>query len=201
MSTPRNVTIPPSTRSSLLERVKSKDADAWRRLVDLYGPLVFHWCRRQNLPPEDVADVFQEVFRAVAIHIVHFRKERPSDSFRGWLLVITQNKIRDHYRRLGKGPVAVGGSDACRQLDQVPAPASSSDAGEMDQQHQLLHRGLDLIRAEFEERTWEAFWGVVVEGRTPAEMADALGITANAVYKSKARVLRRLREELGDLTE
>lgn len=201
MSALRDVTIPPSTRSSLLERVKSKDAEAWRRLVDLYGPLVFHWCRRQNLQPEDMADIFQEVFRAVAGHIVHFRKERREDSFRGWLLVITHNKIRDYYRRQGKGPVAAGGSDAQRLLDQVPAPASSADSAEMDQQHRLLHRALDLIRAEFEERTWQAFWGVVVEGQTPAEVAEALGVSANAVYKAKARVLRRLREELGDLAE
>src|SRR5438045_4144454 len=67
---------PGSTAPSLLDRVRSRDAQAWERLVELYGPLVYHWCGRQ-LKHQDAADVFQEVFRAVAAHIGNFRKERP----------------------------------------------------------------------------------------------------------------------------
>jgi RNA polymerase sigma-70 factor (ECF subfamily) len=55
---------------------------------------------------------------------------------------------------------------------------------------------LDAVRAEFEDRTWWAFWQVVIDGRTPA--AD-LGMTLGAVYKAKARVLRRVRVELEGL--
>ena len=54
-------------------------------------------------------------------------------------------------------------------------------------------------RAEFEERTWQAFWRVTVEGQDTAEVAAQLGISANGVRQAKSRVLRRLREELGEL--
>ena len=63
----------------------------------------------------------------------------------------------------------------------------------------VRYGGRELIRAEFEERTWEAFRGVVLEGRPPDEIAANLGITAAAVRKSKSRVLHRLKEQLGDL--
>jgi RNA polymerase sigma-70 factor (ECF subfamily) len=61
-----------------------------------------------------------------------------------------------------------------------------------------LHRGLAQVQAEFEPRTWQAFWMVVVEGRSPADVAAALGISANSVRQAKSRILRRLRAELGD---
>ena len=58
---------------------------------------------------------------------------------------------------------------------------------------------MNLVRHEFEERTWKAFWQVTVEDRSPAEVAAAMGISANAVRQAKSRVLRRLKEEMGEL--
>ena len=40
---------------------------------------------------------------------------------------------------------------------------------------------------------------VVVDGCTPSDVADELGVSVNSVYLAKSRVMRRLREELGDL--
>ena len=58
-----------------------------------------------------------------------------------------------------------------------------------------------LVREEFEERTWEAFWRVTVEGQTSTAVADALSMTPAAVRQAKSRVLRRLREEFGEILE
>src|SRR5690348_3168781 len=85
-----------ATSRSLLERLQANDEAAWTRLVVLYSPLVLDWCRRWGLQEHDAADVFQEVFQAVAGHIARFRKERHGDTFRGWLRVITRNKVHDH---------------------------------------------------------------------------------------------------------
>lgn len=58
---------------------------------------------------------------------------------------------------------------------------------------------MNLVRSQFEDRTWKAFWRVVIEDRSPAEVAAEMGITANAVRQAKSRVLRRLKEEMGEL--
>ena len=194
---------PPSTSRSLLERVKAHDAAAWDRLVTLYAPLVFHWCRRWDLQEHDVADVFQEVFQAVARHISRFRKAGAGDTFRGWLRTITRNKVHDHFRRLGREPGGVGGTDAQRRLSQLPArqPPDEDPGGGEDAERSLFYRGLDLIRGEFEERTWQAFWRTAVEGRLPRDVGDELGMSPGAVRVAKSRVLQRLREELGDLMD
>jgi RNA polymerase sigma-70 factor (ECF subfamily) len=199
---PTDASEPSSISSTLLERVRAQRPEAWERLVDLYGPVVYRWCRQSALRPEDAADVVQEVFTAVAVHVGEFRRERPGDSFGGWLRSITRNKIRDYYRRrLGK-PEARGGTDARQQLAEIgqpPEPSDPSAACDEGLDAWLSRRGLELVRAEFENRTWEAFWRTAVEGHAPAHVAEDLGMSVQAVYQAKSRVLRRLRQELDEL--
>ena len=192
-----------ATSRSLLARVKADEPDAWERLINLYAPLVILWCRSRGLQEQDVADIFQEVFQAVVRHISDFRKQRDADTFRGWLWRITENKLRDHFRRIGRDAQGVGGSSAQERLAQLPMPppaedrTTRADAGESD----LFARALAVIRKEFEERTWTAFWQTAVVGRAPKDVAADLSMSPGAVRVAKSRVLHRLREELGDLFE
>jgi RNA polymerase sigma-70 factor, ECF subfamily len=192
-----------ATSRSLLERVRANDTGAWDRLLRLYAPLVVHWCRRAGLSEADIADVFQEVFLAVATHVHNFRKERAADTFRGWLRTITQSKLSDHFRKRAHEPDALGGTDALTRMNEVPDLQPADDASVADEcaEGRLFQRGLDLIRNEFEERTWQAFWRMAVAGRTASEVAAELSMSPGAVRMAKLRVLKRLREELGDLPE
>src|SRR5262245_45908727 len=191
-----------ATSASLLERARADDPAAWERLVHVYSPLVYSWGRRGGLSDDDAADVMQEVFRSVAAALGRFRRDRPGDTFRGWLWSITRNKLRDHYRAARERPEAAGGSQAQQRLLEVAAdapepgddPADPGAAG-------LLHRALDVIRGDFEERTWRAFWRTAIDGQSAAAVADELGLRPDAVYQAKARVLRRLREEMRGLID
>jgi RNA polymerase sigma-70 factor (ECF subfamily) len=186
----------------LLTKVKARDQEAWTRLVRLYGPLVDFWICRAKLQPADARDVFQEVFKAVAGGIGSFRKDRPSDRFRGWLHTIVRNKLADHFRRQGTQPAAAGGSEAYQRLQEIEGRGTAAeDRDELDALQQLRLRALELIRCEFEERTWQAFWRVVAGGETTKDVAGDLGVTSSAVRLSKSRVLRRLREEMEGLED
>lgn len=190
-----------SASSSLLRRVQSRDASAWWRLVKLYGPVVYAWARGAGLQAADATDVVQEVFAAVWQSIEQFRRDRPEDSFRGWLWTIARNKIRDRFRRLRHQPQAHGGTAAQEILARLPEqpPATSPGQSGLQAGSGLVHRALELVRAEFEESTWQAFWRTAVDGRSPAGVAEELGMTLHAVYKAKSRVLQRLRHELEGL--
>jgi RNA polymerase sigma-70 factor (ECF subfamily) len=190
-----------ATSRSLLDRLKADDETAWDRMISLYAPLVFRWCRRWDLPEQEIADILQEVFQAVSTHIAGFRKENDSDTFRGWLRTIAKNKVRDHFRKVGREPGGVGGTDAQIRLSMLPEAKrrDEEDSSESGADRGVVGRALDLIRDEFEERTWRAFWLTAVEDQVASEVADALGMSPGAVRVAKSRVLRRLREELGDL--
>ncbi len=193
---------PSSISSTLLDRVRELRPEAWQRLVDLYGPVVYRWCRQLGVSRADAADVVQEVFLAAAAHVGRFRREGPEDSFGAWLRTITRSKACDCFRKRRGGLDAEGGSSAYRRLVNLPESCeerSSSDCLEHD--GRFSRRVLDLVRAEFEDRSWDAFYRTVVDGQSPAEVAEALSMSLHAVYKAKSRVLRRLRDELQDLLE
>jgi RNA polymerase sigma-70 factor (ECF subfamily) len=154
--------------------------------------------------------VVQDVFVAVAAGIEKFQRPRPDSpsaapdekaqgTFRGWLGAITRHKLCDFYQRRQRQPAAQGGSDAHRLLHEIPDGTLSNDAADAAQLSDVYHRALELIRGDFENHTWQAFWRTAVENQTPAEVASALGMSKVAVRQAKARVLRRLKQEVGDL--
>jgi RNA polymerase sigma-70 factor (ECF subfamily) len=193
-----------STSRSLLADARRDAPAAWARLVNLYAPLVAAWCRRGGVPEQDIGDLLQDVFSAVSKGLDRFRKDQPHDTFRGWLSVITRNKVRDYYRARADRPSAVGGTEAALRLAQVFDPEGSTEDLEADEAaafSDVLRRALDAIRGEFHEQTWQAFWGVVVDGKSTADIAAALHMQPGAVRVAKSRVLMRLRRELGDLRD
>ena len=62
----------------------------------------------------------------------------------------------------------------------------------------LFQHVFATVRAEFEPATWQAFLLTTVQGRSAAEAAGELGMSQGGVRQAKYKVLRRLRQELGD---
>jgi len=181
--------------------VRERDPQAWEKLTELYGPLVYHWCRRYGCADDGAADVFQDVFAAVATGIDRFEHDPARGTFRGWLRTITLNKLRDYQRKSAGEARATGGTEAQRRMAAVVDPASDDGEADRAQLSGLFRRGLEQVRGEFEPRTWQAFWRTAVEEEPTSDVAADLGITSNGVRQARSRVLRRLRQQLGDAAE
>ena len=148
-----------STSRSLITRIKKKDRDAWDRLVHLYAPLIRYWCRTQGVSDQNLPDVFQDVFLSVASSIANYRKDSQLGTFRGWLRTITHHRVVDFFRKHNQQPQAAGGSEAHQQIEQIPFPEADEEHPDYQGvKHDLFRRALNLIREDFEERTWKAFW-------------------------------------------
>jgi RNA polymerase sigma-70 factor (ECF subfamily) len=184
--------MPGSVSSSLLQRAVQLDGNAWERLVSLYYPLIYGWCRRYGLQPEDSADVSQEVFRSITTSLRCFRRSNSGDTFRGWLRRITKRRVYDFFRQRERQPEVIGGSDAQEHFAQLTVAVDVESAE--DGKHWGLKNLCALVRCEFEHLTWEAFWRTTVDGVAATDVATALGMSRNAVYLARSRVLYRLRE-------
>ncbi len=193
------------TSQSLIVRAKENDPLAWERLVQLYSPMVYFWCQDSGLPQADLHDVFQEVFHTLSRNIKKFRPIE-NGTFRGWLRTLTRNKLNDHFRKYGREPRPIGGTEALNYLEQFPeTPQGKSNSGrstystsEKDIEHSMLCRALENVRPHFAENTWKAFWMVVIDGRETGDVASDLSMRPGTVRVAKTRVLKRLRLEIGD---
>jgi len=172
------------------------DAVAWKQFVHLYTPLLYYWARhRLGLQSADAADLVQEVFLGLCHALPNFKYDRQR-SFRAFLFTLMRNKWQDWRRR--RVPVPVGSIDPALAERAEDGPAALEEA---EYRSHICARALRLIQSEFSPVTWRTFWATVVEGRSAVDAAREFGVTANAVYLARGRVLRRLREELDGLME
>ncbi|GIW91567.1 MAG: DNA-directed RNA polymerase sigma-70 factor [Pirellulaceae bacterium] len=191
-----------SLHSTLLEQLRHGDEQAWQDFAYVFGPLIESWCVGAGLPRDSVPDIRQEVLRSVSKNIASFRRDRPGDSFRGWLWQVTRNKIRDFWRAERCRPQAVGGTQFHQELGNLADPISANSAPtSFHEERKLVGRALELVRGQVAGPTFEAFRLLVLEGLTAADVAQQLGMSTGAVYVAKSRVLKRLREVFGELWE
>jgi RNA polymerase sigma-70 factor (ECF subfamily) len=185
------------TPVSLLERLRRpEERAAWDRFVELYTPLLYHWAHRLGLQEANAADLVQDVFLVLVQELPRFTY-RADKRFRGWLWTVLVNKQRERERQRQARPLEVGDTG----LAEHAASDDSVPLEEAEYRQYLVNRALPLMQADFQSATWKACWEYLVVGRPAAEIAAELGITVNAVHLARARVLRRLRQELEGLLE
>jgi RNA polymerase sigma-70 factor (ECF subfamily) len=192
-----------TTSLGLLERLKHARPDAaeWRRLRDIYLPMIRHWLARLPELHHEVEDLAQEVLVVLFRELPSFERRRDG-SFRAWLRQITVNRMRAFWKTRRQQPLARGGPEADQLLAQLSDPTSDL-ARQWDQDHDkhVFQKLLAIVAGDFEPGTWQAFTRFAVEGRPAAQVAGELGLTESAVVQAKFRILKRLREEAGDLLD
>lgn len=187
------------TSSGLLLRVRDRrNQHAWRRLVDLYSPLLTEWLRRYRLSPHDTEEVVQEVLLVLSREMPDFMYDPACGTFRGWLRTILANRVKAFLRTRSKKGVIFDSHHL-----EVLADPNSDESRAWDAEHDrhVAAHLLQAISSDFEPKTWTAFRRVVIGGETPSVVATDLGLSVNAIHQAKSRVLARLREEAAGLLD
>ena len=164
-------------------------------MVRLYSPLVVRWCRQHGIQGSDVDDVVQNVFMAVSGRLDQFGRKSGTHSFRGWLWTITRSKIMDHFRKQKELPFEIRGSEFQEMSSNIEVEDRSVEEDRRDLQ-EVVGQVLVLIRKDFSEQTWLAFWRTAAMGESVSQVGNDLGMSPAAVCMCRARVLRRVRETL-----
>ncbi len=191
------------TSLSLLNNLRqSSDSEAWNRLVGLYVPLLKRWLARYDIQDSDADDLVQEVLLAVSKDVSDFDHSGRTGAFRSWLRTILVHRLRNFWRARGRRPQARGDSDMQRQLDQLEDPASQlSQLWNRQHDHHVARQLLMETEHHFAAKTWQAFRRVTIEGERADVVATGLGMSLNAVFVAKSRVLSRLRQQAEGLVD
>lgn len=132
-------------------------------------------CRRGSDPDDLVNEAFEKVFAAVR------RKTGPTDAFRAYLFVTIRRLAARHAARTKDDP-----------YDEVPEPVVSAahNGGLEPAERELITSAFTSLPGR-----WQAvLWHTAVEGRHPREVAEALGISSNAVSALAYRAREKLRQ-------
>ncbi len=89
-----------TTSLSLLDRLRQAKPDAaeWRRLHDVYLPVIRSWLARVPGLHDEAQDLSQDVLVVLFRELPSFERQR-NGSFRAWLRQITVNRIRSFWKR------------------------------------------------------------------------------------------------------
>ena len=197
------MTDSPATRATLLLRLRDEnDHDAWSVFIRDYGPMLYRFVRSRGLQDADAADVVQDVMRRVGSAIGRLEYDKKKGGFRAWLFTITRNRLYSYFEKRKKvGPT---GNDTA-QLELLSQAAD--DRNELSERWELEHLralaavAMETVRENSDPKTWSAFRITAVEGRSAAEAAEELSMSAGAVYVAKSRVTARLRAEIERLEQ
>lgn len=170
--------------------------------MELYAPLLRSWLRKYDLQPSDVDDLVQEVLLAVSTELRSFDHNGRPGAFRSWLRITLVNRLSNFWRARKRRPQALGGSEIERRLAELEDPASAmSQMWNHQHDRHVVRQLLVKIQPHFAPSTWQAFRRAALDGAQADVIAKELGISLNAVFIAKSRVLNRLRREAEGLVE
>ena len=183
------------TSLSLLDHLRqSPDDESWSRLIEAYSPLLRAWLMRSEVQAADADDLVQEVLLVVHRELPKFEHNQRRGAFRNWLRQIVVHRLRNFWRSRGR-LIAVGNdSQLEEQLKQLEDDGSQLSQ-RWDREHNLAiaRKLLELIESRFTESTRLIFRRLVVDGADADTVASETGLSLNAIFTAKSRVLRELR--------
>lgn len=167
----------------LVRASRQGDSDAFRRLVELKRDKVFRVAYHHLGRTEDALQVAQAVFVRLWRHLDRYDDARPFDT---WLYQVTANAAIDHHRRSKVRAVE-------RPLEEAQfAARSTGDPVEAAEARRILAELVGLLSGKQKL----AFLLREVEGRSTAEVAEALGASESTVRNHVFQARKLLREEL-----
>ena len=187
------------TDKSLLEEAKCNPrSQAWFTLATIYEPLIAGWIARAGVDPVEVSDISQEVLKALSVELPNFEHNGKTGAFRNWLKTTTTFRCRRYWENKKRQPSVSSlqnPASGIELLDQLEDPDSLlSKHWEAEHDRYLMEKITELVRSEFDDQTIDIFKRHSIDGESPSSIAEELGIDIVQVYKSKFRVMTRLRK-------
>ncbi len=181
------------TTTLILDRMRAGDDAMWDTFVERFREPVLRLALRHGLDAAEAEDATQQVLATFLTGLRRDSYDRKKGRLSAWLFGIARHEIRrcaQHAQRRKRLGIAGSGDSMPSGLLEDPAPQD----WEREWREHLLATAMGRVRRDVQPITWSAFERVQLHGESPAAVADALGMTKNAVFVAKHRVLTRLRQ-------
>lgn len=181
----------PETRPSILLRVRdSNDHEAWAVFESIYRPAMVRAAKLRGLQPADAEDVAQTILTRLSQNPPRFETAAGDAKFRTWLARVTENAVIDKLRKQRRDEALIS-----KSLES-PDVSSFQTCLQLEYQREVFQWAARIVRGEFSEEAWSSFWRTTIEHNSVEQVARELGRTPGSIYSSRARIMRRLREQV-----
>lgn len=190
------------TSTTLLQGLRcSENRSVWQSFADRYYPLIWRFARRLGLSPADAEDAAQETLLAFTRAYQAGDYDRDKGRLHDWLFGIARRQVSSVRRRLGREVQLPAQTDGTGPIERIPDNDTQAQLWDEEWQKAVLYQCLCEVRSALEPRTVEAFELFAWKGLPAAEVGAQLGMSPNAVFLAKHKVLKRIRELVPLMTD
>jgi len=183
------------TTTQVLEDLKkSNDSLAWTSFRDHFYPVIFKFARTLGLSETDAEDAAQETMLAFLKAFQDDKYNRGKGHLSHWLFGVARRVILDCRKRLPREHLVVDNTTGASFLDTLVDENAVQHTWDTEWQRMVLERCLQQAHRELDQKVFRAFELYALAQKPVEEVCQTLGISRNAVYIAKSRVLSRLRQ-------
>jgi RNA polymerase sigma-70 factor (ECF subfamily) len=183
------------TNTELLDGLRHADNRiVWQQFVERYRPMIERYAMRFGLVAADAQDAAQQTLIEFCTAYQAGKYDREQGRLRSWLFGIARNQMRNLRRRSRRHErQVVDDTSATGFFGRVADDDELEKAWDEEWRQSVLQQCLEEVRRDVDAKSVEAFELFAWRGLSAQEVADRLGMTPNAVFIAKHRILRRIR--------
>ncbi|MCQ2378542.1 MAG: sigma-70 family RNA polymerase sigma factor [Victivallaceae bacterium] len=180
--------IYPETNRTMLEKIIAGDDVSWSEFYDAYAPVVRSLCRIARVPEEKIDDVIQETMFRFSDRSKNFVYAPEKARFRTYFNKVVHGGIADCFRKIAR--------DKALPVENLPGEADlSAEEKELDVwRHAVLDQALAELAKRVSAKNYLAFTMSAFDGKSIADTAEFLRISADQVYLARNRCAAILKE-------
>ena len=170
--------------------------EAWEQFYRVYSELIRRFIVARGLRGADVEDCVQDVWTEVAKRLADFRRPRNRPGLRAWLYTLVRSKATDLIRRKIRHAAGSLAEEIRAGNEPIGDELDPADAYERHWARAMLQTALAGLRHDASPLSYRVLHMRLMEDRSVAEVAAALGLTPARVRYRHHRMLRKLRTRL-----
>ncbi len=186
--------MPWVTTTILLERLADAQDASWEEFASHFRGPIHNFALRLGLSETSADDVVQSTMLAFVRAFRDGRYSRERGRLSSWLFGIAYRESLRVFRDSARERQAPATQGRTTFFSDHPDDELARRTWTETWERHVLGRCLEQVRAEVTPSTFEAFELAAVRGVPPEQVAESVGISKNAVFIAKHRVLKRVAE-------
>jgi RNA polymerase sigma-70 factor (ECF subfamily) len=172
----------------------SNDSETWRIFCDHFQPVLINFARRLGLSPTDAEDAAQETMVAFLKAFRNGKYDREKGRLSDWLFGVAKRVILNLRGHKPLEQLVADKTTGTSFWDLIQDDRGLKHSWETQWRQMVLTACLRQVRREFDPKVFEAFELYALNETPVNKVTQQLGLSPNAVYIAKSRVLSRLRQ-------